>query len=1033
MRRRHSVKSKSDPRRRKSTSSVHSVHLEYIDPALAQRDAHIAAFEAYTRARSHATADMPLFPPTPDSSPRRRQANRDAPSQDAGNEGLRRRQSVRFVGQFSVAGKTGPVGRQSMKRSSGQMDEDPAKVQDGDGTGSSHSFVLGLEEGLAPTLPLRRPLRRPQRELPSIPLPGIAADYIDALQAEDEYYTPEDDIASMPSSYRRLRRSRSMFTSEEHRTRRSQDSAMAFLGEKTSGCRASPILTNQRPVHPETRYLTSPAIAPILRAPKSMSFLRNRRMLVGSRTSKESARGHLDLDISSPLEARNDKTIMTAQSTPQLGSKASSIFGSRNRQNDHPMRKSLRSGSTTDHVESYDPGATLGRDDGFKTRARKASKSLKTKLKSLFSLSRSEDAPPTIPVQHIESQRTHASEDFGSLLGSEIGQHHAKDWGSFHRVPSGLPSLQTVPANILHSNRGSLESLKSERERKVSDDRSLTSWANSGPSTLTSQQQQQWREWETQRLSIIRENGTHAPSPSMRRPALVTQLFQNQHQGLGDPTISGLAPDSQRIYSALMKRAEEIQKKNTEIIEQRHRNFDFKDSDTDCTASPKPTGAEVLCDTPKAAESGSCKPKRPLFLDPSATPTPASRNISIYAHQDEQSVRPANHPSVRQDMREACPGLERNGTGGGGPAREADTSAPEFGAANGSREPSPDPFISRSAGRAAPVEELKAFSDRGSAFFVSPTSHLFRTTSPYRRALKKSIEEESARRNEGLSSQQQSSEEGTQIHVIAKDADYTDGPDYSESVYSTDEREAAEIQGASCQLPLAQDSAAGTDPRPTYQPAGCRVDSSSSSVDWKTWLSANIAKLESSTSSPSKPSKIEFALPTMPKCFSGGHVRESAQIHEDHDEELRTPEPPTRKPTLPNSPLATVEPNVVKLSPKQRSLKRATPPTNRTSLHENDIPSYVPPIPPKSALRTAPSPLKRAGPNIGYSITPSTSSSPGLSAAVQRQFGPVSRRAGIVTGCRNNDASEESSDERQYANHVRRQGPVGIDDTDAFI
>jgi hypothetical protein len=194
-------------------------------------------------------------------------------------------------------------------------------------------------------------------------------------------------------------------------------------------------------------------------------------------------------------------------------------------------------------------------------------------------------------------------------------------------------------------------------------------------------------------------------------------------------------------------------------------------------------------------------------------------------------------------------------------------------------------------------------------------------------------------------------------------------------------------------------------------------------------------RLESSPPSPSKPSEIEYALPTMPKSFSGGHVRESAQIHEDYDEEMKTPEPPTRKPTLPTSPLATVEPNVVKLPPQQRSLKRTTPPANRRSLHENDAPSGVPPIPPKSALRAAPSLLRRAGPNIGYSVTPSISSSPGLSAAVQRQFGPVSKHACPLAIQKNNGrgVSEESSDEGQYISHNYRHRAASPDTADAFI
>ncbi|KAK0633214.1 hypothetical protein B0T14DRAFT_418226 [Immersiella caudata] len=1031
MRRRHSLKSKSDLSRRKSTSSVHGVHLEHINPAVAERDAHIAAFEAFTRARGRAAADMPLFPPTPDSSPRRHQANRDTPSQDANSDGLRRRQSVRFVGPFSVQGTTAPTSEALKIRNSGEMDGLTAKPGDDNDTGSSHSSVLGLTEVVTPALPPRRP---PGRELPSIVLPGISARYIDALAAEDEYYTPEDDVASMPSSYRRLRRSRSMFTSEEQRMRRSQDSSAGFLNTKTPICRPSPSSANQRALHPLSREVASPRAAPPLRAPKSMSFLRNRRILPGSRTSRESTRYQLDMDGPSSDKNGEHKLLATAQSTPQLGGKPSSIFGSRTRRADPPMRKSLRSGSTAGHIESENPGPAFRRDDGFKNKARKASKTLKTKLKSLFSMSRSEDSPPSIPVQHIDSQRTHASDDLYSVLGSEVGRPHDSDWGSFHRVPSRLPALQTVPANIIHSNRGSLESLKSERERKISDDRSLTSWTNSGPSTLTSQQQQQWREWETQRLSIIRENGSHAPSPSMRRPALGTQLFQNHSHALAESAAPIPTTDSQRIYSALMKRIQAIQEKNEDIIEQRKRNFDFEDSDTDCGASNRLPAGDVSCDTPRAAQGRTVESHRPPH-DPSTTPTRSSRKINHGENQDDRNRRPQNCSALQDHLAESTQ-FEQGAIQGAMSSRYVCGFEPGTGINSGPRMPSPDPFTSHPGEQTALSQELKAFSDRGSAFFGSPTSHLFRTTSPYRRALKQSMDEDKARRK-GSRGLQQRSEHSIQICVseggdaFSNNADYANDADYSESIYSTDDRGAAESSGKVGPFSLTEGSHESLDSPPTYQPVGCRADSSSSSIDWKTWLSANIAKLESSPPSPIKPSEIEFALPTMPKSFSGGHVRESAQTYEDYDGEVTTPEPPIHKPTLPTSPLATVEPNVVKLSPQQRSLKRATPPAKGT-LHENDIPSGVPPIPPKSALRAAPSPLRHAGPNIGYPVVPSISSSPGLSAAVQRQFGPVSRHGGVFTGY-NKQVSEESSDEGQYVNHNYRKRRASIDATDAFI
>ncbi|KAK3363440.1 hypothetical protein B0T25DRAFT_527455 [Lasiosphaeria hispida] len=1030
MLRRHSVKSKSDLKRRKSTSSVHSVHLEHIDPALAQRDAQIAASQAFTRAQSRAKLDMPLFPPTPDSSPRRRQIDRSNLSRDDRNEnvnapesskGIHRRQSVRFMGPFSVQGKSCQDGGANTKHNTQDIGQDPTQPEDRGAICNPQNYTRDRLN----VHPPKRPYRPPPP--PPIPLPGIAAGYIHALAAGDEYYTPEDDIASAPSSYRRLRRSRSMFASEEHQGRKSQDNSSSFLGGRLQTSRPSPTSYARRMLHSDPRDDKNSRMAPPLRAPRSMNFLKTRHVLSGSRTSRDgNPRGSPVLEAPSPPEGRS---LMTAQSTPQLNSKTSAIFFSRNRRAEPIIRKSLRGRSSTDGsvgAHSTTPGVPLVREDGFKTKARKASKSLKTKFKSLFNLSKSEEGRPSIPSQHIDSQRTHVSDSFGSAVSSEAGRDSQSVMGSssIHRVPSRLPSLQALPANILQSSRGSLESLRSERERKISDDRSLTSWTNSGPSTLTSQQQQEWREWERQRLSIIGENGTHAASPSIRRQALDSRLFQRREDTVDTPTrAQGYTTDSQRVYSALMKRVQAINDKHAEIVEQQSR---FGASSSYDMPSARSLGN--VDDTPRASqcvaafESTSSSPK---LID---TPTRGPARLNSFNSVDErtQVLKRVTSPTpslqgsnLRPAMREVR-GLCAAFLAGRSTSGSITTPDP--------RALSPDPFTSHPGDQVPPVKELKVFADRGSAFFGSPTSHLFRTTSPYRRALRKSIQEEqSTREQDDPGNEQQISEDGTQIHVI-NDSDAIPSTSSEsardrydeESIYSTDGYESATNQAATT-----RDKRYGIGSPATYQPAGYRVDSSVSSIDWKTWLSANVAKMESSPT-PSRPSEVEYALPTMPKSFSGGHVREAAQIHEDYEEDVGVFEPPTHKPSLPTTPLATVEPNVVKLSPLRRSGKRATPPATRHSLHENESPALAPPIPIKSALRATPSPMKRARSNVGHAFTPSITSSPGLTAAVQRQFGPVSKRSG-PTADFDSTTSAETDDNEGYRDSGMNGQPVSGD------
>ncbi|KAK0729870.1 hypothetical protein B0H67DRAFT_560092 [Lasiosphaeris hirsuta] len=1031
MLRRHSIKSKSDLQRRKSTSSVHSVHLEHIDPALAQRDAQIAASEAFTRAQSRAKLDMPLFPPTPDSSPRRRQIERSGSSRDdkngdengqASSKGLYRRQSVRFMGPFSVQGKSYQDGSACTKSDSMDIDRAPAQTEGKRAVYSPQSYT----HDRLTTHPPKRPYRAPPPP-PPIPLPGIAAGYIHALAAGDEYYTPEDDIASAPSSYRRLRRSRSMFASEENQVRKSQEHSSSLLGGRLQSSKPSPTSYARRMLHSDPRDDKNSRMAPPLRTPRSMSFLKTRHILTGSRTSRDgNPEGSPVLEVPSPPE---NKPLTAAQSTPQLYSKASAVFFSRNRRTEPIIRKSLRDHSLTDGsvgVHSTAPGMPLGKEDGFKTKARKASKSLKTKFKSLFSLSKSEEDPPSIPSQHIESQRTYLSDGFGSLVFSEAGQdlQSILDSGSIHKVPSRLPSLQTLPANIIHSSRGSLESLRSDRLRMVSDDRSLTSWTNSGPSTLTSQQQQEWREWERQRLSIIGENGAHAASPSIRRQALDARLFQRQEDVVDTPTRPhGYSTDSQRIYSALMKRIQAISNKHAEIVEQQSRS---SLSPSYGTPLVRPIGNAD--DTPRANQSVAAFESTSRSLNPIDTPTRGPAKLKLSSDPDERdqilnratSPTPSlREPNLQPAMREVR-GLCAAFLAGRSTSASLATSEP--------RASSPDPFTSRLSDRASPTKELKVLSDRGSAFFGSPTSHLFRTTSPYRRALRQSIQEgQTSRTRDDSGSEQLISEDGTQIRVIngsdmirSISSESASDNYYEESIYSTDGYEHATDQAAN-----AGNGRHGPGSPATYRPAGYRVDSSVSSIDWKTWLSANVAKMESSPT-PSRRSEVEYALPTMPKCFSGGHVRESTQIYEDYEEDVGMFEPPTHKPSLPTSPLATVEPNVVKISPPQRSGKRATPPATRHSLHENESPTQAPPIPIKSALRATPSPMKRARSNVGHAVVPSITSSPGLTAAVQRQFGPVSKHSGPAADFDSTTSADtDDDDERLRGSGLDNQAVLG--------
>jgi hypothetical protein len=372
MLRRRSLKSKSDLNRRKSTSSVHGVVLEHLDPALAQRDAHIAACEAYTRAQSRTSADMSLFPPTPESSPRRRRSERSGDSQDKprapcqgedGDQDLRRRQSVRFMGPCSVQarGRRGREARSS--QNSKNMDLDFANGQEGGQIEISKSYILGLND-TDPDIQAPSP---PRRTPPPVPLPRIATDYLAALDAQDEYYTPEDDIASAPSSYRRLHKSKLIFTDHQG-FRRSHERPIPSFKGKSPRPRPALASDSRRLFRSDPNESKISHDIPSLRAPKSMSFLSNRYSQSRSSTSHDG--GMREPRLAGLPDLPEDGSSENGRSTMQGRYKTSTLFGSRNRRVESRFRKSLRSSSPTEGlgVDFPYPGTPLDAPGTLKSR-----------------------------------------------------------------------------------------------------------------------------------------------------------------------------------------------------------------------------------------------------------------------------------------------------------------------------------------------------------------------------------------------------------------------------------------------------------------------------------------------------------------------------------------------------------------------------------------------------------------------------------------------------------------------------------------
>ncbi|KAI9684833.1 MAG: hypothetical protein M1829_000208 [Trizodia sp. TS-e1964] len=270
----------------------------------------------------------------------------------------------------------------------------------------------------------------------------------------EPHMTNEDDIASRPSSFEKLRKSKSM------------------LGARTS------------------MYSSSEESRP-LKAPKSMSFLRHG---LQDRTNRdeyvqqlEQQRLREQASFKRPVKYLR-KTVRTSSQIPPQPAIAS--------------------------ANQELPPLSKGNKVNLKGKARKISSSIKSRIKRVFQRPKDEE----IPDQHIVASRAHFGDYENPLLNLEhhITPAPESDGEAPSRVPSkgrGAASLRIVASNPqMVSRHGSINSLRSEANGTSHSTSRVASWTNStAANTLTA------RAAEKKRLSVIQESGgPHVPSSTHR-------------------------------------------------------------------------------------------------------------------------------------------------------------------------------------------------------------------------------------------------------------------------------------------------------------------------------------------------------------------------------------------------------------------------------------------------------------------------------------------------------------------------------------
>lgn len=916
--------SRSDLQRRKSTTSVRSVPLEHISAATAERDAKIAAVQAFSRGQDRHSADTTAMFPPKQASPHHSESsnpaaqlrrNESAASEPEGN-GLGRRQSVRFVGPGS--GLQTRASRISMcTLAPGRGDAASARPSI-HRSQSSQNFDTG---GLSA---LQLPDRISSRGKTMVtPKPVLNQEYLQALVPNHQQYTPEDDIASMPSSYRRVRRTKSMHITRNS-ARNSQDvplftTAPTLMGAPATTWSRFSFLTRKEnePMAPNTT----------LRTPKSMSFLRHQK-IQGSTSVVDQ-----DPSYSRPLITPGSPAEQPLRS--RILPKPSMFFGAKGHKLGPNMRKTLRSRASTAalHVSETSNSISMSIHGSMRIKARKVSSSIKSKFKNLF-INKSEYGAG-FPAQQIEAQRSHVAdlfdvEHFGPAA-SEVGCFHVHENSSLSRVSSHRPVLHAVTSSErLRSRSGSIESFQSEGKRSLDEKSRVTSWASTEANTIIAHRlQEDSEEWDGQRLAVITENSSHTPSPPLPRPKLALQTITSQEvlapQTISERLAPGATVDSQRVFSALMKRMSDTQQ---------------------------------LLDNVRKSSDGS-DPFRTLS-PPTSDDSSDSGEVALSLVKPHSSDRHEVHPALRDHL------TEQNPARLGASSNWADALAVSDQEYEQHRPLSPPVHLT-------PKGIDRPLTNRTSAFFASPTCHLFRTRSPWRKSLQEAID------RDRISSQEATGD--TSELLLDTAVDEADRNAASASVYSQDtqihviEKRKKEypVVGLSRSMTSQGHTATYGDVTNSYRPTGERQISTASSTDWKARLSHEVAKAECSPPSPTRVSgrlsEVEYVVPTMPRAFGQGHVREAAQTG-SYEEDERNAHPTVRMPTNPTTPLGSIEPNIIKLTPQQRSVLQTTPPpasalqgnalapsTTSVSLGDDGLAYIVP----KDALRPRASPLSSCG------------------------------------------------------------------------
>jgi hypothetical protein len=348
-----------------------------------------------------------------------------------------------------------------------------------------------------------------------------------------------DKYGSEPSSYRKLRKAKSVLTPRKR--------AMSL--HNMSSCSPSSARTLQN----MKSSLGDAEQGLRLGLKRSMSFLRGS----SSNLSKAFKR-------SESQTKQHDEAIQLAQEQflndleqQRLSKKTSFFFSTKKRHQQKPFRKTVRSSRTTEFGDGVKSGNQAVYSLEPEPKSRSISASLRDKMKRVFG--RSVSNKDKFPAQQLDASRQYFREHVdGSGMESALDQYFVGDNDATARgslyIPSNheydsLEDLDRMSTTLRSAQ--SMESLHSKSRSRV------TSWTNS---TMANSVAARGTPLERKRLSIIKEDGgPHQPSSSVGRHVGGIEVFRKPLPSQNDYGQPAPPVDSQRIYSALMKRIDQEQ------------------------------------------------------------------------------------------------------------------------------------------------------------------------------------------------------------------------------------------------------------------------------------------------------------------------------------------------------------------------------------------------------------------------------------------------------------------------------------------